>query len=83
MTPEQRIRKLLTDKERQAQEAWGASEQAAEITRIAARVAWVRETSGALREAQREMDHRCTEACERLSEIRYIRDYRVAGLRKG
>lgn len=59
MSAEDRIRKLL---ERRAQEAWGASEQAAELTRKAARVAWVRETMEALRAAQRNAD----QAWERL-----------------
>ena len=57
-----------SERERPAQGAWGASEQAAEITRQAERVAWVRETSAALREAWRERDDSCTEAVERLSE---------------
>jgi hypothetical protein len=39
-----------------------------EWKRVAARTAWVRETTAALREAQREMDERCTEAVERLDE---------------
>lgn len=51
MTPEQRIRKLLTLKAERTIE-----HLADELSRQAARVAWVRETSGALREAQREMD---------------------------
>jgi hypothetical protein len=39
-----------------------------EWKRVAARTAWVREIMGRLRDAQRAMDDRCTEAVERLSE---------------
>lgn len=45
----------------------------AEWKRTAARVAWVRETTAALREAQREMDNRCTEAVGRLEEVAFNR----------
>jgi hypothetical protein len=38
----------------------------AQWKRTAARVAWVRETTATLREAQREMDDRCTKAVDRL-----------------
>ena len=62
MSARQWIRKLLSLNEPEAQEAWGVSERAAELTRQAERIAWVRETSGALREAQREAD----QAWERL-----------------
>lgn len=51
MTPDQRIQNLLTAKPRRT------SEQAAdEITRQAARIAWVREIMAAWSEAQREAD---------------------------
>jgi|tagenome__1003787_1003787.scaffolds.fasta_scaffold19516200_1 hypothetical protein len=43
--------------------------------RKAARGAWVRETVAALRQAQREMDARCDEAAERLSEEEFERLY--------
>jgi hypothetical protein len=49
------------------------AEDSPELARKTARVAWVRETTGALREAQREMDDCCTEACERLSEKAFDR----------
>jgi hypothetical protein len=44
-----------------------------ELTRQAARVAWVRETTGALREAWRQRDDRCTLACETLDEEAFER----------
>ena len=68
MTPEQKIQKLLTAKPERTIE-----HLADELTRQTARVAWVRETSAALSEAQREMDERCSEACERLSEKAFDR----------
>ena len=63
MTPKQRIQKLLTAKPERS-----IDHLADELTRQAARVAWARETSNALREAWRERDDRCTEAAARLSE---------------
>ena len=39
----------------------------------AARAAWVRKTAAALRKAQRQMDDRCTEAVDRLSEEAFER----------
>lgn len=38
-----------------------------------ARIAWVKETVAAWREAQREMDRRCDEAVDRLSEEEFER----------
>ena len=46
---------------------------AAEWRRTAARVAWIKESIAALREAQRRMDERCLEACDRLSEEEFER----------
>lgn len=40
---------------------------------VAARVAWVRQTSAALRDAQRQMDERCDAAVERLDEEEFER----------
>jgi hypothetical protein len=45
----------------------------AEWKRVAARTVWVRETVAAMREAQRQMDDRCTEAVGRLSEEEFER----------
>jgi hypothetical protein len=38
-----------------------------------ARAAWVKETAAAWREAQRQMDDKCTDAVERLSEEEFER----------
>jgi len=45
----------------------------AEWQRKAARIAWVKETAAAWRKAMREMDDRCSEAAERLSEDAFER----------
>lgn len=46
---------------------------AAPAERRAARAAWARETAAKLREAQRQMDERCDEAVDRLSEEEFER----------
>jgi hypothetical protein len=45
----------------------------AECQRKAARIAWVKQSVAALREAQRQMDARCTEAVDRLDEDAFNR----------
>ena len=49
------------------------TEDAAEWRRKAARCAWVKETMSALRQAQRQMDERCTAAVDRLTEEEFER----------
>jgi hypothetical protein len=61
MSAEDSIRILLMRGERT-----GGELDASEWKRIAARLAWVRETCAAWREAQREMDERCDEAVGRI-----------------
>lgn len=49
------------------------SRDSADWRRKAARIGWVKETVKALRAAQRQMDERCMEAAERLSEEEFER----------